>query len=177
MRIIIVGVNHQIQPVEILSCSSNGGAEKFEKEQKDKFAELLQKKITENDVEIVGEEARHGHETVTQRVCESEGCRHTNVEMTPEERIARDIPGGYNENPGFPEADRERCNKEREDYMATKALAEANGADSMMVICGSRHLEALAQRFRAAGHTVKTVPLQDQPWYIEDWATHMMINL
>ena len=98
MRILIVGVNHQIQPVEILTWSSNGGAQKFEKEQKDKFAELLQEKIIENDVEIVAEEARHGHETVTQRVCKSAQCQHTNVEVTPEERIARAIPGGYNEN-------------------------------------------------------------------------------
>src|ERR1700676_5248013 len=122
MRLIIVGVNHQIQPVEILSWGSNGKPQKFEKEQKDKFAELLQEKIIENDVETVGEEARHGHESVTQRVCESADCRHT-IEMTIEERIARDIPGGYNENPEFPEADRDRCNREREDYMAAKALA------------------------------------------------------
>jgi hypothetical protein len=174
MRIIIVGVNHQIQPVEILSSSSNGGAEKFEKEQKDEFADFLRKKIIENDIEFVGEEARHGHETVTERVCKSKGCEHRNVEMTPEERIARDIPGGYNENPEFRADDRERCNREREDYMATKALAEANGADNVMVICGSCHVEALAQRFQAKGHTVEIVQLQDQPWYIEDWATQIM---
>jgi len=61
--------------------------------------------------------------------------------------------------------------------MAATALAQANGAERMMVICGSRHVDSLAQRFQAAGHTVKTVYLQDVSWNIEDWATHMMINL
>jgi hypothetical protein len=155
------------------SSSSNGRAEKFEKEQKERFADFLREKMIENEVEIVAEEARHGHETVTERVCESRGCRRVNVEMTVEERIERNIPGGYNEDPEFPAADRERCNREREDYMAAKALAEAKDAASMMVICGSRHVEALIQRFQAKGHKITTVQLQDLPWYIEDWATHI----
>jgi hypothetical protein len=176
-RILIVGVNHQIQPAEILSWGSNGKPQKFEKEQKEQFASLLEGKIIENDVQVVFEEAMHGQETVTQRVCESANCRRVNIEMTPEERSARAIPAGYNENPEFPATDRERSNREREDYMAAKTITEPGEAESVIVICGSRHVQPLAERFRDAGHTVECIELEDQPWYIEDWAEHMRTKL
>ena len=79
MQILIVGVNHQIQPTEILSWSSDGKAQDFERDQKERFGAFVAAQIHERDVELIVEEARHGHETITKRVCDNEKCRYSNV--------------------------------------------------------------------------------------------------
>ena len=73
-----------------------------------------------------------------------------------------------------PQTDSERWNREREEYMAAKAIAEAGEADSMTVVCGWSHTQPLAERFQNAGYTIETADLRSQPWYIDDWQTHMM---
>lgn len=174
MRIHILGINHQVQPADIRSWGSNGLPQKFEQEQKERYAALVETLIAKTGAQIVVEETQHGLDTVTKRVCDRVKCRPANIEMPPAERTARGIPAAYNENPDTAPDDRERWNREREEYMVTKAMAEAGDAESAIVICGRMHVQALAERFSEAGHTVETTDLQDQPWYVEDWQTHMM---
>jgi hypothetical protein len=98
--------------------------------------------------------------------------------MTPEERAARNIPAGYNDDlPNLSEAEKERCHREREEYMFAKTLQDAGDANSIILICGRLHVKPLAVRFHDTGHTVQTTDVQSQPWYIEDWQTHMIFNL
>jgi hypothetical protein len=173
VRIFIVGVRHQIQPAEIKVWSSSGRLQAFEREQKQHFASLLQDSIAANGVQIVAEETVHGEDTVTTRVCASANCRYANIEMPPDERNARGIPAGYNENPDIPSSDREQWNREGEEYMAEKTIAEAAEAESVMVVCGWSHMEALVERFENGGHTVEMTDLQNQPWYIDNWMENM----
>jgi hypothetical protein len=173
MQMLIIGLNHQIQPAEIKSGSSSGRLEAFERDQKERFASLLGSNIAKRNARFVAEEARHGEESIAKRVCDSVNCRYLNVEMTPEERVVRNIPPGYEEDKSFPLADKDRCHRERETYMVQKTLAAAADAESTIVICGRMHSQPLANSFREAGHTVDTVDLLDQSWYIEDWFEHM----
>lgn len=177
MRILIFGINHQIQPATIQSGSVSGKLEEFERNQKETYGALVRKKIVERAIEFIGEEAKHGQQTVSERVCALENCRYANIEMPPDERVARNIPTGYNENPDLPAPEKARFNQEREEYMALRAIAEADSASSIMVICGSMHTAALAERFRAARHEVETMDLHEQEWYVHDWQDHMMYNL
>jgi hypothetical protein len=178
MQILIIGINHQIQPVQIKSASSDGKAEEFERDQKERFGALLRTEIQKRGVQLVAEEALHGEETVTGRVCQIEKCKYANVEMTPEERASRNIPAGYNEDiPNLSEDEKERCNREREEHVVTKTLAAAGDANSVIMVCGRFHTNRLATLFHDRGHTVQTTDLQNQPWYIEDWTMHIMLNL
>lgn len=178
MQILIVGVNHQIQPRQIKSASSDGKAEEFERDQKERFGALLRSKVKERGVQLIAEEAVHGQETVTERVCQLEKIKYSNVEMTPEERASRNIPPGYNEDmPNMPDEEKERCNREREEHMVTKTLAVAADSKSAIVVCGRLHKYRLAKLFQDQGHTVETTDIQNQPWYVEDWTTHIMFNL
>jgi len=174
VHIFIVGINHQIQPVDIRSWGSGGEPQEFERQRKEHFAGFVQESITAKAIQIIAEETKHGEESITQRVCASAKCRYANIEMTPDERKARGIPPGYNENSNTPANDRERWNQEREESMATKLISEAGSAERVMVVCGRMHVQALAGRFANGGHTVETDDLQNQPWYIEDWFWHMM---
>jgi hypothetical protein len=174
MRILIIAVNHQIQPAQIKSMSSNGTLEDFERSQKENFGEYVREHIRKRGVQFVGEEARHGEETIAQRICQQEERRRENIDMTPDERKERNIPPGYYEDVSFSESEKTRCNQEREEYMAKRVHAEDGKADSVIAICGRVHAAAIASRLSKLGHSVDILDLRSQPWYIEDWQSHML---
>jgi len=154
--------------------SFDGSLETFERGQKEKFGELVREHIRKRGVQFVGEEARYGEETVAHRVCQQEGCRRANIDMTPDERKARNIPPGYYENSEFSKIEKDRCNREREANMANRVLAEDGKADSVVVICGRVHAGAIAEQLSKSGHSVEQLDLQDQGWYVEDWQGYML---
>lgn len=174
MQILIVGLNHQIQAAEIKSWGSGGQPQAFEKEQKRKFASFVAEKILETGADLVAEEAKHGQENVAQGASNSVGCLYVNIEMPPEERTARCIPPGYNEASIYSPADCEQWNRQREEFMAEKALSAGTGIDRAIVLCGRMHVGPLKDLFEKAGHLVESVDLLDQPWYVEDWFGHIM---
>jgi len=139
---------------------------------------MLQTKVRERCIRFIGEEARHGEETVAQKVCELDNCHYANIDMTPAERKHRIIPPGYaDEGSNLSEAEINRCHREREEYMCTTAVAEAGGAENILIICGRVHADAMAARLGQLGHNVESMDLRDQSWYIENWAEHCMLNL
>jgi hypothetical protein len=125
----------------------------------------------------VGEEANRQEDSIAEGVRNEEKCRYANIEMTSEERALRKIPSSYNENPDVSADEKARGNREREDHMAIRTLTEAEGCDSVLLICGSMHSDALAKSFRTRGHSVEIDDLQRQDWYVEDWMNHVMHNL
>jgi hypothetical protein len=174
MRILIIGINHQIQPIKNFIHSTSGALEKFEQDQKDHFRELLRTKMSELVVELVGEETKHGDESVAERLCEGQSIRYVNIEMTPDERSRRNIPAGYQEEGSNVSAEeQQRGNREREEYMAQKIHTLAGSAGSALLICGRSHGVPIASALEALGHTVEIADLLDSGWYVEDWATHM----
>ena len=82
MRILILGINHQIQPTRTCSSSTTGDLERFEQGQKDQFRALLSNRIANRSVQFIGEEAAHGQQSVTELQCASDGCRYANIEIS-----------------------------------------------------------------------------------------------
>jgi hypothetical protein len=177
MLVLVIAVNHQIQPARIKSGSTDGSVEAFEQSQKEAFGQMLIQHIRQRGVGFVGEEALHGEETIAERVCRLENCAHANIDMTPQERTGRGIPPGYDENDNLSEEERNRCHREREEYMCMTALARAGEAKSILLICGRLHSAPIAARLMQLGHSVETTDLQELKWYIENWAEHCMFNL
>jgi len=174
MHVLIIAINHQIQSAMIGSMSTNGNLEAFERGQKEAFGEMIRVQIRQRGVQFVGEEARHGQETVAQRVCGMEQCRHANIEKEPEERQRRQIPLNYWEDPNVSEADKARFNCEREAYMINRTITGAGQAENVILICGRLHRDAIAEDLRRREHIVDEIDLQDQSWYIENWMEHML---
>jgi hypothetical protein len=50
MDVLILGINHQIQPAHIRNMSTDGSAEAFELAQKEAFAQLLYDLIQEREI-------------------------------------------------------------------------------------------------------------------------------
>ena len=139
---------------------------------KEAFAQFLHELICERGIELVAEEARHGEESIALRLCADQNWRYENIEMFPEERRQRNIPRDYADNPNPPKEEKERCNREREQYMCDKVLREGGQLSRILVICGRLHTEPIAALFRRQGHQVETADIQQQNWYIEDWIGH-----
>lgn len=174
MRILVLGINHQIQWVRIWSSSTSGELERFEQGQKDGFRKLLRKTIAEREVEFIGEETKHGEPSIAHEVCTSEACRYANIEMHPDERAERMIPTNYEADPKVLQEQKTQFHQQREEYMFQKSIAEAGNAQSILVICGRNHTPVLARRFHEAGHQVDAADIQSESWYVEGWMEHMM---
>jgi superfamily II DNA or RNA helicase len=174
VRILILGINHQIQWVRIWSSSTTGELERFERGQKDQYRELLRKRIAERQAQFIGEETKHGEPSIAEEVCASEGCRYFNIEMHPDERREQKVSDNYENDPSLSAEERTRFNKQREDYMFRDILAKSNNAESIIAICGRNHVSALAARLRGSSHQVEEEDIQSESWYVEDWMTHML---
>ena len=172
MRILILGVNHQIQRP---FGSSRRADREFVQDQKNNFAQLL-REVIRKGIDFVGEEANRTEDSIAQQICKEENCCYLNIEMTAEERTLRKIPNQYNEGDAFSKAEKAKGNLEREEHMVKEILANAQDSANILVICGDRHSSALAQHFRALGSPVEIDDLRNKDWYVENWFDHMMYN-
>jgi hypothetical protein len=175
VRVLIIGINHQVQSNKICSSSTSGKLERFEQDQKDRFRELLREKIAEHGIQLVAEEANHGFESIAETLCKATTIRYFNIEMKPEERDRRRIPPGYqDEGSTVSEEEKRRGNVEREEYMVQELLTAVGEAHSVLVICGRFHTAGIVSRLEPLGHIVEVQDILDQSWYVEDWQTQMM---
>jgi hypothetical protein len=174
MHILILGINHQIQRP---FGSNSKACREFVQEQKSRYVELLHELIQKHEINFVGEEANRTEESIAKDVCKEEGCCYVNIEMTAEERTLRKIPNQYNEDDALSDAEKARGNRERERYMVEEVLTNAQNSDNILVICGNKHSAALAEGFRAVGHSVEIDDPGHKGWYVDDWFDHMMHNL
>jgi len=176
MRVLIIGINHQIQSATI-GWSNDPKAQAFMDDQKRRFATLLRTEMRERGVRFVGEETRHGDTSIAEGVCGEETIRYSNIEMSPEARAQANIPPGYNEDEAVSDADKSRWNRQREEFMLNATIAGAGQVESVLVICGNMHTAPIAAGLRGLGHHAEVLDLQTQDWYVEDWFGHMMHNL
>ncbi len=173
MRVLVVGIKHQLQPARFLSIGYE--ASQLEDGQKQQYARMLLRLIDERGVQFVGEEAKHGIETVTQRIARIRKCRCANIEMPPSERQARDIPPGYaDEGSRHSPEDIARWHQEREQHMFEKTIELVAGPESVLILCGRDHTQALAHLFQQAGHAVETYDVNMESWYIDDWMKNLL---
>lgn len=175
MRVLIIGLNHQIQVDSVRSKGPD--IEQLERKQKDNFAQAVGRVIQREKAQFVGEEADHGVPLIAERVAKQLACKHANVEMTPAERHKRGIPPDYLD-PSRPYSleQRDKWNSEREEYIVQTAISGAGTSDTIMILCERDHTDSLAKRFRDLGHEVETCDLNQKDWYVENWLKQTLEN-
>jgi hypothetical protein len=145
MDIIILGIDHQIQRP---FYSTDTDARDFARQQKARFADLIRIEIRQNRIRFVGEEANRTEDSIVEAVCLEENCRYLNIEMSVEKREQRRIPMQYNESKEISDAEKARGNREREAHMVEEVLINAPDPSNVLVVCGSKHSNALADRYQ-----------------------------
>jgi hypothetical protein len=172
MKILVVGLMHQLQSTTPIY--TEGKAADLEKEQKRQYEEMLDRVIKGRGVQFIGEEAKHGTGSIAHQIARRQGREYANIEMEPAERQAKGIPPAYpDEESSLPPEEINRRHKIRESHMFDKTIKQAGSAESVLILCGRIHADALAQLFKEAGHTVETYDVNKEGWYIEDWAKHL----
>jgi hypothetical protein len=168
MKVLVIGLNHQIQVDAIRSIGPE--IEQLEREQKDGFAKGLHQVIQREKIQFVGEEGEHGVQLIAERVARQLGCKHANIEMTLVDRGKRGIPPDYlNPRRPYTKEQRDKWTAEREEHMVQTAISGAGTSDRILILCGRDHTDSIATRFRNLGHEVETRDLSSEDWYVENW--------
>ena len=168
MNILILGLDHQIQPSAL--WSSGDAIEHIEREQKNNFTNLLKGLIEIRRVQFIGEEAESGVTSIAELVAHDCRCRYTNIGMPPVERQRQDIPLDYlSPQSAYSPEQRGQWSRIQAEYMVRTALAMKGDASSALILCGRENKDSFAVLFRRAGNAVETSDLNREPWYVENW--------
>jgi hypothetical protein len=156
MRMLILGLDHAIQKIP----------GNFPNPRKDRYEGLVKQLVKNRTVEFIGEEAYPNWRTIAKRIAGSlNGVHWEAIEMSLEQRDALGITEDQNSRP----SDNVRVLSDpiREAYMVWRAIMKAGAVQSSMILCGRLHTEELGERFRKAGHDVRTDDLLKYGWYRE----------
>jgi uncharacterized UPF0146 family protein len=163
----IVGCDHGHQR-RAQSCGGYG-VEAFEREQKGKFVEAIERIVVEIRPTLVGEEINQGADTFAAELARKHGCDYTNIDMSEPQRREAGIPRSYSDDRGgHSEEELARWDRVREEFMVEQTIRNLNDGNALL-ICGRLHQNNLAQMFRERGHDVRVVDLSAEPWYSEHW--------
>lgn len=160
MRVLIVGVFHNLQ-----GKKSNADPDQVQRA-KDGLKSLLREAIESRQVEFIGEESKQGVETVAKQLADQRSPKipWANIDMTDDETRAAGIPDASARNA------KRRCFDEdamtfkecripedeiRERSFIDKIKEESRNADSILVVCGHGHVEALRAKFQELGDRVE----------------------
>lgn len=145
VRILAIG-DHRIQVIPSTFNDPQMGREQFRL--------LLQKLVTDDRVDFIGEEIYRERSTFAEHVANSSGARWEPIEMSLK---ARDELGITEDQKNRPDGIETRVPSDgiREEFMVWKSLQKAGDVQNVLIICGRTHRDALARRFQEAGHEVE----------------------
>ena len=132
---------------------------------KRKFYDLLRDIVVTNEIDFIGEECRTGVRTIAGVIAEE--CRrpYAVIDMPVEARRQAGIPDDYEER-----GSGARMNGYivREEWMFNRCLGYQ--ANRRLVVCGSEHVDRLANRFREIGEDVFMRIVNQEGWFDPPYA-------
>lgn len=169
VKYIVLGCNHGIQRLRPLNCFDDTSDVR---QQRSQFRDLLAKIINESKIELIGEERNDSQETIAQELARKSGICCPNIDANLENRKRLGIPCDYlaDENGRYKYGDAERAAwlKKREEYMLGRIRQEQGNANSVLVICGFRHMAPLAGLLQQGGPSVCIRDCRNEEWYQPD---------
>lgn len=160
MKVLIIGIFHNEQPNE-----SNADSTKL-RLAKNALKNLLRKAIETRQVGFIGEESKHGVETIAKRLADQHNprIRWADIDMSAEEEQIAGIPDASVRNAKRRCLDEETMtwtehripeDETRECYFVEKVKKEAKHVESVLVICGQGHVGPLKEKFERMGVEVE----------------------
>jgi hypothetical protein len=146
VRILVLGVDdHRIQdrPRGFLNPQ-------MEQHRRD-LETLLSQTVVNHHVSFIGEETYPERETIARVVAGRYNVRWSAIEMPLEMREQLGIAEDQKRRPLPPHETRVASDALREEYMVKTALEKCEDASTMLIVCGSTHASALAEKFRSVG--------------------------
>lgn len=113
----------------------------------------------------IGEETNQGQLTPAGEIAQQQGLDyHDDIDMPPEQRAAQGIPPGYDESPNYTHALKHGWDQLREQYMFDQVQASRGAHQSLLIICGVKHMVPLCNRFSNL-EPAMTVDVTQEAWF------------
>ena len=155
----------------------------IQRDQQQCFRDWIRQIIVQHGVQLVGEEAdfayliQQGFIKTQKDVIAYDVACECNVKYeeidSMKEREKKSIPAYSINDSQHSNEQKDRWNKQRERDWFEKTWKKASGLDVVLLICGRKHKDRLAQLFCDAGHDVQLFDVTSEDWFIDssNWAT------
>ena len=157
----VVAIDHELQLLQDPNDPKHRAA------QKEQLETLLRTGIPERGVRLIAEESKLGRVTIASALADANNppIPWKNIIMTDAERAAAGILEALRHRPGHPDYDTMQfwieCripeDEIRESFFVDETLrAAAADAESILMLLGDMHVDAVGERLLTAGHNVVT---------------------
>jgi hypothetical protein len=161
MNVLILSIDHVTQRARRLLQTPEIAV------QRDQLEALIRRELTGRSIRFIAEESDPRIPTIAQQIASSSSppIAWMNIVMTEQQRRAAGIFEDLQNRPvdrkpmffGYIEIEhRVPADDVRENFFMAETIAGAGTIQSALVLCGDMHTEALATKFRAAGHSADT---------------------
>jgi hypothetical protein len=161
-KVVVVGVHHYLQNLEV-RCETPDGRES-EARQKAALKARLEDLISRHQPQLIGEEEKPGAACIGKELADAHGLKYCPLSMPRGERHKAGISEDYSNTPETRRAAYEMF----ESFMFEQIQKNRGDAASILVICGSYHMERLAKRFFVARDEVWAMDTYYELWF-EGW--------
>jgi hypothetical protein len=160
MNILIISIDHHIQ------CVKTGIEGTLLKDRKDRLESLLRREILARSVQFIAEEAHPLCTTIAQQLGNAfhPEIPWKNIDMSDDERKLAGIYDALKKRPVHCELTGEEWvqfehripeDDIREDFFAAASLRGAGQSESILILCGDMHVQALKKKLELLGHRVE----------------------
>jgi hypothetical protein len=156
----IVAIDHELQLVH----DANDPPKR--KNQKDRLTALLSAEIPKRKVGFIAEESKIGKHTIAAMLASASDpvIPWKNISMTDAERDEAEITEALRNRPGHPDYETMETwiesripeDEIREDFFVKQTLSSAGIAESILMLLGDMHVDAIAEKLTKIGHHVST---------------------
>jgi len=160
MDILIVAIDHELQLTREMEDSPQLASKK------DKLIAILKNEIRERGIQFISEEADPKRKTIANTLAQEAEppIPWKNIMMTDEERSAAGIKEALDSRPGHPDHEtmafwievRIPEDLVRENFFIEQTVEVATGSESILMLLGDAHVDAVAEKLTKMGHRVET---------------------
>ena len=160
MNVWIVAIDHELQLARGANDSIKIGG------QKDQLEDLLRAEIPKRKVQFIAEESKIGKATIASALASTNDPKipWKNISMSAAERDAAGITQALKNRPGHPDYETmERWiesripeDEIREDFFIEQTLRGLGGAQSILMLLGDMHVDAVGEKLEKMGHSVSS---------------------
>jgi hypothetical protein len=156
-----VGCNHGIQPRD---GDWLAGDTPEAREQKTRFAELLDETIQRCEIRCAGEEWGREEITILHAIADTHQIPWANINTSHEELDRLLIPRNYTTGP-FNEVQKRNWHRQREQIMLGNLRRHAGEVENILLVCGFEHMDPIAVLLREQNVAVTVVDYRTTAWY------------
>lgn len=165
--IFVIGCNHGIQKAsedDLLLIDNIAEI----KTQRLSFSHLLEAIITKGKIQFIGEEWGLPESSIAQNLAkEKRRIAWANINTSLEDLDRMRIPQKYVNRP-YCQADKDRWNRQREEFMFGRIQENKGDAQNLLIICGFCHLAPLTKLLAQNRDKVEVVDYRQMKWYRPD---------